>query len=1151
MDETKIIYHIDDEETPYLVKVAVCPSAVTLGDFKNALNRPNYKFFFKSVDADFGVVKEEIADDDARLPCFNGKVISWLVSADSSTKSDNHSTGTGENHFSSQNKNSTNFNKTSENIHSASKNEIPSEQEHAIGTTGHALEECDTCVETDSVYSGDRVPPLKNFHNYKHGSRLAKLGQRIQNYETSSSMMSSDLESTSFFDSEDESSRFSTATGTTMSSAKYARHRRQRRHRRILPIRRTSEDATSFSSVTDSTMSLNIITVTLNMDSVNFLGISIVGQSNKAGDGGIYVGSIMRGGAVAQDGRIEPGDMILEVNRISFEDMSNDEAVRVLREEVQKPGPITLVVAKCWDPSPKNYFTIPRQEPVRPIDPRAWVLHTNAMTGALGTPSFDGTSPFAASGLPATGMPIIPGHFMGMAPTSGLSVPPMPPGMPPLILPSLAGINTIPSSNMTTKSLPEVADGDGGYRSRGPASSGVVGGPGSTKTNGSRSGGETTVDAKGTQSLLSGANAKSSTSLTVASDMASVVHDMLMSDSGLEIRDRTWLKITIPNAFIGSELVDWLFTHVDGFADRRDARRYASNLLHYGYICHTVNKSTFSEQCYYTFGDIATTLSQLNLDEVDSVSEIGANSGPHAGTHPMMPQMYPHVHHVLPDASGGLPAGLSSVPSQNVSSNPNVGLMSSPIPGEGNSLAQTGSHYPYPPILYPIPSTAASSSSGPCHADANGIDCNFVNPNSSTHPGGLRNRVSNSGQMDVDSTMYPVNSTTIAPHTRSVMSNHTHVTTMIGSSNQRVQQQKVNNSSSSSSSHSSASSTSSSSTGCSGNRRVTGLPTNNTTQILNTNIPQSLSTPLDTTASKGLPSVNKVIQRCTDPSSVQSLSVSSHPCFCMPFIRKTLNSSHAANGHYQHSACKRLDTQREQQQSCQTNNLVHNLHEQDSSISPSFLSRENNNMIFDNELLSATANATSSTTTATSGCQYNSFSVQSTNQKLTTNVLYNIPTTIVTATYGIANNAVNNNDNCNNNAQSILLRKRNINSNNDLSIEHFSLMGDKIRESGTSSASSASRQNGTGASAAGSGSGSAVTTHVLSKLNNNNTNNLTNKSECPDNVQRTHGMDFTSSFRQTNCNLIKESTINNKSEHNQPFNHQLMTTTSGLIHNQR
>lgn len=46
----------------------------------------------------------------------------------------------------------------------------------------------------------------------------------------------------------------------------------------------------------------------------NFLGISIVGQSNDRGDGGIYIGSIMKGGAVAADGRIEPGDMLLQVD---------------------------------------------------------------------------------------------------------------------------------------------------------------------------------------------------------------------------------------------------------------------------------------------------------------------------------------------------------------------------------------------------------------------------------------------------------------------------------------------------------------------------------------------------------------------------------------------------------------------------------------------------------------------------------------------------------------------------------------------------------------------------------------------------------------------------------------------------------------------
>uniref|UniRef100_A0A4W3IQ04 DIX domain-containing protein n=2 Tax=Callorhinchus milii TaxID=7868 RepID=A0A4W3IQ04_CALMI len=54
MGETKIIYHIDDQETPYLVKLPIPADRVTLSDFKNVLNKPNYKFFFKSMDDDFG-----------------------------------------------------------------------------------------------------------------------------------------------------------------------------------------------------------------------------------------------------------------------------------------------------------------------------------------------------------------------------------------------------------------------------------------------------------------------------------------------------------------------------------------------------------------------------------------------------------------------------------------------------------------------------------------------------------------------------------------------------------------------------------------------------------------------------------------------------------------------------------------------------------------------------------------------------------------------------------------------------------------------------------------------------------------------------------------------------------------------------------------
>lgn len=56
----------------------------------------------------------------------------------------------------------------------------------------------------------------------------------------------------------------------------------------------------------------------------------------------------MKGGAVAADGRIEPGDMLLQVNDVNFENMSNDDAVRVLREIVSQMGPISLMGLYGW-----------------------------------------------------------------------------------------------------------------------------------------------------------------------------------------------------------------------------------------------------------------------------------------------------------------------------------------------------------------------------------------------------------------------------------------------------------------------------------------------------------------------------------------------------------------------------------------------------------------------------------------------------------------------------------------------------------------------------------------------------------------------------------------------------------------------------------
>ncbi|XP_033278923.1 segment polarity protein dishevelled homolog DVL-2 isoform X2 [Orcinus orca] len=577
--ETKVIYHLDEEETPYLVKIPVPAERITLGDFKSVLQRPaGAKYFFKSMDQDFGVVKEEISDDNARLPCFNGRVVSWLVSSDNPQP------------------------EMAPPAHEPRTDPVPPpppvpplppERTSGIGDSrppsfhpnvSSSRENLEPETETESVVSLRRERPRRRDSTGGHRpSGPSRLERHLAGYESSSTLMTSELESTSLGDSDEEDtmSRFSSSTEQSSASRLLKRHRRRRKQRpprlervrgflwgswtsgelgaralvsgvqgpdrenpgacpglleavRLLPL--YPPQASSFSSVTDSTMSLNIITVTLNMEKYNFLGISIVGQSNERGDGGIYIGSIMKGGAVAADGRIEPGDMLLQVNDMNFENMSNDDAVRVLRDIVHKPGPlpspqpdwpplphspIVLTVAKCWDPSPQAYFTLPRNEPIQPIDPAAWVSHSAALTGTF--PAYPGSS----------------------------------------------SMSTITSGS----SLPDGCEGRG---------------------------------------------------LSIHTDMASVTKAMAAPESGLEVRDRMWLKITIPNAFLGSDVVDWLYHHVEGFPERREARKYASGLLKAGLIRHTVNKITFSEQCYYVFGDLSggceSYLINLSLNDNDGSS---------------------------------------------------------------------------------------------------------------------------------------------------------------------------------------------------------------------------------------------------------------------------------------------------------------------------------------------------------------------------------------------------------------------------------------------------------------------------------------------------------------------------------------------------
>uniref|UniRef100_A0A8I6GKX7 Dishevelled segment polarity protein 3 n=1 Tax=Rattus norvegicus TaxID=10116 RepID=A0A8I6GKX7_RAT len=556
MGETKIIYHLDGQETPYLVKLPLPAERVTLADFKGVLQRPTALAWM--------ALSSLFYSDQSLMPCWKQHLaFPWhrcdhsffffwqLVSAEGSHPepapfcADNPSE----------------LPPSMERTGGIGDSRPPSFHPHA---SGGSQENLDNDTETDSLVSAQRERPRRR-DGPEHAARLngTTKGERRREpggYDSSSTLMSSELETTSFFDSDedDSTSRFSSSTEQSSASRLMRRHKRRRRKQKVSRIERSS----SFSSITDSTMSLNIITVTLNMEKYNFLGISIVGQSNERGDGGIYIGSIMKGGAVAADGRIEPGDMLLQVNEINFENMSNDDAVRVLREIVHKPGPITLTVAKCWDPSPRGCFTLPRSEPIRPIDPAAWVSHTAAMTGTF----------------PAYGMS-----------------------------PSLSTITSTSSS--ITSSIPDTERLDDFH-------------------------------------------------LSIHSDMAAIVKAMASPESGLEVRDRMWAGWGPgnPNQLAalspGSDVVDWLYHNVEGFTDRREARKYASNLLKAGFIRHTVNKITFSEQCYYIFGDLCGNMANLSLHDHDGSS--GASDQdtlaplPHPGAAPWpmaFPYQYPPPPH--------------------------------------------------------------------------------------------------------------------------------------------------------------------------------------------------------------------------------------------------------------------------------------------------------------------------------------------------------------------------------------------------------------------------------------------------------------------------------------------------------------------------
>jgi len=76
---TKILYFTNRSVTPFMCSISKRIGDVRLSDFKTLFDRPGfYRYHFKAVDQEFGMVKEEISIDDAILPGADGKIVAWV-----------------------------------------------------------------------------------------------------------------------------------------------------------------------------------------------------------------------------------------------------------------------------------------------------------------------------------------------------------------------------------------------------------------------------------------------------------------------------------------------------------------------------------------------------------------------------------------------------------------------------------------------------------------------------------------------------------------------------------------------------------------------------------------------------------------------------------------------------------------------------------------------------------------------------------------------------------------------------------------------------------------------------------------------------------------------------------------------------------------
>uniref|UniRef100_A0A915MXZ3 PDZ domain-containing protein n=1 Tax=Meloidogyne javanica TaxID=6303 RepID=A0A915MXZ3_MELJA len=303
---TKVYYHLDDS-TPYMSELMISPDRLTLGDFKRAFNRKGYSYFCKEWDPNLKrEVKVEIVNDRQLLrksppPSRYALATTHALTIMNPHKYQKLVNGLFELFLLSQQNSTQPFSNTTSNM--------GADQESDLQTL-------------ISKRAGENLAEMYNSTSEDPYNRTSVSSSSIfQRRPLPGAPMPSA-----------ESTAESAAERTLLVNTSAARQKRLRKQRYV---------PSTISSESESTYSLpRIEEVKLRLQDAP-LGISVASQC-----GSIFIYHIQHGSAAERCCRLEVGDQIVQIDETRFEDLNEKQALEVLKKLNSVKKTITMYVAK-------------------------------------------------------------------------------------------------------------------------------------------------------------------------------------------------------------------------------------------------------------------------------------------------------------------------------------------------------------------------------------------------------------------------------------------------------------------------------------------------------------------------------------------------------------------------------------------------------------------------------------------------------------------------------------------------------------------------------------------------------------------------------------------------------------------------------------